>query len=332
MIVKLNEIDKINLEKNPFILFYGQNDGAKKEALAKLKINNKIKEIISYEEKEILENEEMFYNQVLSGSLFDNEKYILINRVTDKLFKVLEDILNKKISNIKIILNANILEKKSKTRNFFEKKTNLIILPFYEDNDQTLSTIAIKFLKKKEIRISQSDLNLIVSRCRGDRGILKNELNKIHLYSLNKKVLKSETIFKITNLIENHDYGELIDNYLANNSKKIIKILSENNYTKEDCVMISKTLLYKTKKILELSIEYEKNKNLDLTIAKAKPPIFWKQKEITKQQLKIWNPYSLRDLIYKVNEIELLIKKNLNNSLNLVTDFLINKNFKITSN
>ena len=96
MIFKSFEINKINLNKNPFILFYGQNNGAKKEALDKFKFANKIKKIVSYEEKEILENEEVFYNQVLSGSLFENEKYILINRVSDKLLRILNYILTRK--------------------------------------------------------------------------------------------------------------------------------------------------------------------------------------------------------------------------------------------
>ena len=149
MIFKSFEINKINLNKNPFILFYGQNNGAKKEALDKLKFFNKIKKIVSYEEKEILENEEVFYNQVLSGSLFENEKYILINRVSDKLLRILNYILDKKINNIKIIFNADTLEKRSKIRNLFEKGSNLIVLPFYEDNFQTLSNISNIFLKKK---------------------------------------------------------------------------------------------------------------------------------------------------------------------------------------
>ena len=325
MILKSFEIDKLNLKKNPFILLYGKNDGAKKEALTKLKQNNKIKKIITYEEKEIFENEDIFYNQVFSGSLFDDVKFILINRVSDKSLKIIDYVLSKEINDTIIIFNAGTLEKKSKIRNFFEKKTNLFILPFYEDNFETLSVVSNTFLKNNKIKISRSDLNLIISRCGGDRGILQNELNKIYLYSLNNKILNSEIIFQITNLIENHDIGELVDSYLSNNSKKIIKILNENNYTKEDCILISKTLLNKTKKILKLSTEYERNRNLDLTITNAKPPIFWKQKEITKQQLKIWRSYNLRNLLYKINDIELEIKKNLNNSLNLITDFLLDK-------
>ena len=124
-------------------------------------------------------------------------------------------------------------------------------------------------------------------------------------------------------MTENHDISELVDNCFAKNEKKTIDILNENNFTNEDCVLITRIFLNKTKKILKLSNEFEKNQNIDVTINSSKPPIFWKDKEITKQQIYKWKPKDLKNLIYKTNEIELHIKKNLNNSLNLITDFIL---------
>ena len=62
---------------------------------------------------------------------------------------------------------------------------------------------------------------------------------------------------------------------------------------------------------------------MDLTISSAHPPIFWKDKEITKQQIYKWSPKSIKKLIYKLADVELLIKKNMNNSINLITDFIL---------
>ena len=102
-----------------------------------------------------------------------------------------------------------------------------------------------------------------------------------------------------------------------------IKFLSNNNFSNEDCITIIRTLLNKSKRVLKLSYDYKNNNNMDLTISSAKPPIFWKEKEIVKQQIFKWKPDNIKKLIFKINDIELLIKKNLNNSVNLVTDFLI---------
>ena len=115
----------------------------------------------------------------------------------------------------------------------------------------------------------------------------------------------------------------LIDNCLAKNTKKTINILNENNFSNDDTIMILRTLLNKSKKILYLSNEFKKNKNIDLTISSARPPIFWKDKEIVKQQIKKWTPEKIKNLIYKLNDIELNIKKNINNSVILITDFII---------
>jgi len=330
MIIKSFEINKINLSLNNLFLFYGKNEGFKSE-ITKNIIKNK-NNILNYEEKEILENKDNFIENLLTKSLFDDEKIIIIKRSTDKILGIIEDLCSKKIEDIIIILNADNLEKKSKLRSFFEKSKKLVCVPFYPDNEQTLSKLTYNFFKNKNISISQANINLIINKCNGDRETLINELNKIEYYSKNGKKINSEDIIKLTNLNENHSVSELVDNCLAKNKKKIINILNENNFNNEDCILIARSFLNKSKKILQLSKEFEKNKNIELTISSAKPPIFWKDKEITKQQLNQWKPEHIKKLIYKLCEIELLIKKNLNNSIHLITDFILEQSYFNSNN
>ena len=321
MIIKSFEISKINPGLNNLFLFYGKNEGFKNEVTKNI-IKNK-NDILNYEEKEILENEDNFIENLLTKSLFDEKKIIIIKRSTDKILGIIEDLCSKKIEDIIIILNADNLEKKSKLRSFFEKDKELVCVPFYPDNEQTLTKLAYNFFKNKKISISQANINLIINKCNGDREVLINELTKIEYYSKNGNKISSENIIKLTNLSENHSVAELVDNCLAKNKKKIINILNENNFNNEDCILIARSFLNKSKKILQLSKELEKNKNIELTISSAKPPIFWKDKEITKQQLNQWKPKNIKKLIYNLSKIELLIKKNLNNSIHLITDFIL---------
>ena len=329
MILKSYEIKKIDFKKNNFVLFYGKNEGYKNEA-KKFLLQNK-SGILNYEEKEILENTEKFTEDLLSKSLFESEKIIIIQRATDKLLKILDEIISRNIEDIFIIIVAENLEKKSKLRSFFEKDKKHICVPFYPDNSQTLTKITYEFLKKENVSISSSNINLIINKCNNDRETLFNELGKIVFFTKNGKKITSENISKLTNLSENYSVTELIDNCLAKNKKKIIHILNENNFSSDDCVLITRTFLNKSKKILKLSIEFETNNNLDLTISSAKPPIFWKDKEITKQQICKWKPKDIKKLIYKLNEIELLIKKNINNSINLITDFILTQSSSNTN-
>jgi len=330
MIIKSFEISKINLGLNNLFLLYGKNEGFKNEVTKNI-IKNK-NNILNYEEKENLENEDSFIENILTKSLFDEKKTIIIKRSTDKILGIIENLNSKKLEDTTIIVNADILEKKSKLRTFFEKDKKLVCVPFYPDNDQALSKLTHNFLKNKNILISQSNINSIINKCNGDRETLLNELNKIEYYSKNGKKISSEDIIKLTNLSENHSVTELVDNCLAKNKKKIINILNENNFNNEDCIIIVRTLLNKSKKILKLSNDYENNNNIDLTISSAKPPIFWKDKEITKQQIYKWKPNNIKKLIYKISEIELLVKKNLNNSVNLITDFLLEQSSPKTNN
>jgi DNA polymerase-3 subunit delta len=329
MILKSYEINKIDQNINHFILFYGKNEGLKNEALNVLNKNRK--NISNYEEKEILDNENIFIENILSRSLFEEEKSIVIKRATDKILKVIEILHSKNLDDIKIIINSENLEKKSKLRSFFEKHKEFICVPFYPDNDQTLSKLAYNFLRDKKISISSSNINLIVNKCSGDRETLINEIKKIEYFSKNGKKINSENISKLINLNENHSISELVDNCLAKNKKKIINILNENNFSNEDCIIITRSFLVKAKKLLILSKTFETNKNIDLTISTAKPPIFWKEKEITKQQIYKWKSKNIKKLIYTLGETELQIKKNINNSINLITDFILNQSSAETS-
>ena len=170
-----------------------------------------------------------------------------------------------------------------------------------------------------------------MSRSKGDRGILKNELQKIELYSKNKKIT-TETILKLTNLVENFSMNELIDNCLAKNQKKTVYILNENNFNDEDSILIIKIFINKLKRILILSKKLQSNRDIEKTIAEARPPIFWKEKEIVKKQISVWNPANIKNLIYRLNEIELFIKKNINNSKNIVTDFILEQSLEKINN
>jgi DNA polymerase-3 subunit delta len=330
VIIKSFEINKINLDLNNLFLFYGKNEGFKNE-ITKNILKNKSK-ILNYEEKEILENEDNFVENLLTKSLFDDEKIIIIKRATDKMLKILDKITEKNIKDFKIVLNADVLEKKSKLRSLFEKDKTLVCVPFYPDDDQTLSKLAYSFLKDKKISISPSNINMIVNKCSGDREILINELQKIEYFSKNGKKINNEIISKLVNLNENHSISELIDNCLAKNKKKTIGILNENNFSNEDCIMITRSFIIKAKKLLVLSTTFEINKNIDLTISSAKPPIFWKEKEITKQQIYKWKSKNIKQLIYSLSDIELQIKKNINNSINLITDFILSNSSTETNN
>ena len=323
MILKTFELNKIK-DNTIFYLLYGKNEGLKSECINEIIKKDKGK-IFKYDEKQIKDEIEPFFENVLSGSLFDSNKVIIINRATDKIYEIILNLIDRNISNIKIILNADLLETRSKLRSLFEKNKNLICIPTYQDNSETLSRLAALILKKENISISQQNMNLIVEKCNGDRQNLQNELGKIKNYSLNKKKISSDEILKLINLSENYGLSELIDNCLAQNKNKTIKILNENNYNTEDGIIILRTFLAKAKRILKLANQLERNNDMNKTINSAKPPIFWKDKEIVKIQLSKWKLKEIKKLIKNINDIELEIKKNYNNSLYIISNFILEK-------
>ncbi len=324
MILKKFELNNFDFNKFNIYLFYGKNDGLQEEIIKKYFIEKFDRAINKYDEQEILNNKEIIIEGVLNNSLFEEEKLIIITRSSDKIINFIKEISDRNLSGVKIIIRAGILEKKSKLRSYFEKDKNFVCLPFYEDDNSSLLQIINQFLKENKIIISRESINLIINRSSGNRHNLKNELNKILSYSFTSKQIDIDVIKKLTNLSENYDVSELTNNYLEKNTKKVSKILNENNYSDEDCVLILRTLLNKSKRLLNIIERYESIRNIEDVISSTKPPIFWKEKETIKKQAISWKINDLKSKIYKINEIELLIKNNSKNSLNLVSDFIVN--------
>ena len=328
MIIKSFELNKLELNNYKFYLFYGDNEGSKEEAIKKIFEQNYLDKIYRYEEKEILDNIDNFFNSILTKSFFDNEKLVIINRATDKIRETIEGLIEKNPEDIKIILNSKNLEKKSTLRKIFEKEKSIICVPFYEDNNQTLNSMISLFFRNKKIPISQQLINVLIERSRGDRKNLNNELEKIDAYLLNKKNLNLEEIIKLTNLAENYNASELVDHSLAKNTRKTVTILNENNYSDEDNIIIIRTLLAKLKRLVKIHELVDEKNNIEQAVSTSKPPIFWKDKPLVIQQIKSWKKEHLKDLIYKTNEIELLIKKNSTIAKNILSDFIINNSRK----
>ena len=332
MISKFYEIGKFR-EKINLFLFYGENDGQKLEAISTNFSHFTKENTFKYYEKDILENKQLLFENIYSKSFFENEKLIIITEITDKFLNIILEVKESNLDDVKIVLLTKKLEKKSKIRNFFEKGEKTLIVPFYQDTAQNLITIARKILSENKIYLPQEQLNLIIDRTRNDRISLKNELEKVITLSKSKKKITTLDILKLTNLSENYSASELADNCLSKNKKKTLNILNENISSSDDNILILKTFLYKLKRLKKLRQNFNENNDLEKTINSFKPPIFWKEKTIIKQQIKIWNINDIEEFIIDLNNTEYLIKKNpqVSNQIinNMILDKMKNSNIQI---
>ena len=324
MIIKSFELEKLKSLNLKIHLIYGNNEGIKEDIIKNSYIKNFTGEILKYDEQEILNNKDEFLSSIFTKSLFENEKLVIISRATEKLFAIINIILEGEFLETKIIIKSTNLEKKSKLRNLFEKEKQLICTPVYEDDSRSLNFIINNFLKEHKFNLSQEIKNILIERSKGDRINLKNELSKLKNLQISKTKLSIEDVLKLSNLAENYSVFELSDNYLAKNSKKVSNILNENNYSSDDCILIIRTILSKAKRLLKLKNQIDNNTNIDQAISSFKPPVFWKEKDILKKQAQSWSTNEVKEMIFKINDLEALIKKNTTNSMLFVSNFVSN--------
>ena len=325
MIIKFFELNKKNLINYKIYLIYGNNKGLIEEIIENNLKKYLSKNVFNYDELSILNDTDSFKEEIFNNSFFENDKLIIISKVTDKILSLIKEINEKNLENTHFILKSNILEKKSKIRNFFEKGKNTICIPVYEDNLQTLSSIANNFFSENKINISQQNINLLIERSNKDRMNLNNELNKIKIYMQNKKSISLEEILKLTNLAENFSISELVDNSLVKNKKKTLTILNENNFSSDDSILILRIYLSKLKRLLKIQDQLKISNNIDSALSLSKPPIFWKDKDLVKKQILIWSKDKIQKLIEKVNKTELEVKKNPLISVNIITNFIMDQ-------
>ena len=331
MIHKYFEFNKIQIKKYNYYLFYGENEGLKNEI-----INNHFKRlfdsnIYKYDETSILQNPNDLFDKIQNKSFFENEKLIILTGITNKFTPTINEIVEKKLKDIFIILIADKLDKKSKLRLLFEENNTFVCVPFCADNYQSLFYIIDNFFKKNKIKVSQEIINILINRANGNRRILNNEIKKIESFIINKKQIKQEDILKLTNMGENNTFSELADNCLAKNEKKILDIINDNNFSTEDTIIIIRTLLAKAKRLLNINDIINSKNNVEDALKVVKPPVFWKDVDLVKKQIKNYTLRGTQKLIDNINETELLIKKNHNNSINILLDFIISQSKEINN-
>ena len=324
MIIKSFELEKIKSFDLNIHLIYGNNEGIKQDIIENFYLKDFDGELLKYDEQEILHNFDNIISSLLTKSLFDNKKIIIISRTTEKIINFVDNILQREVFDTKIIIKSSNLEKKSKLRNLFEKEKKVLCTPVYEDDLRSLSIIVQNFVKENKLNLSQEMKNILIERSKGDRINLKNELIKLKNLSLSRKKLSTDHIIKLSNLAENYSVFELSDNYLCKNTKKVSSILNENNYSSDDCILIIRTLLGKSKRLLKIRNEVDNNSDIDQVISSFKPPIFWKEKDIVKRQVQLWSSNEVKNIIFKINELETLVKKNTANSMLFVFNFISN--------
>jgi len=324
MILKSFNLKKYLIKSNTNIfLLYGENTGLIDQTIKDIFLPIFPKSVSNYDESEILRDVENFKSALFNKSFFEDEKLIIINRGTDKILSIIEELIEKKTQDIKVIIKSNFLEKKSRLRKFFEKDENTVIVAYYEDSYQTLYQLVQNFFKEKKLSISSENINLIIDRSKTNRNNIRTELEKILIFSKNKTTVQTKDLVKLINLSENHDISELVDQCLSKNKKKTINILNENNLNTDENILILRSFLNKLKRLKKLKINLEENKNIEQVLSSFRPQIFWKDKDVIKQQLNNMSLVEINYLIKKINKLELEIKKNFLLSNQIMTNFIL---------
>ena len=316
MIIKSYEVQKneSNLSKYNFFLLYGENFGLKKDIKDIIKIAIKQKndslEMLSIYENEIFDNEENFYNSIYSGSLFSNKKIITIFDATDKIMKKIDNVYDTYAENVFLVIVSGILEKKSKLRNFFETSKKTICIPCYLDTQKDLKIIAQSEFRKNNISLSSEAINLLIEKSNSDRGNLKNEIEKIKTYLLNKKNIGLGAIKSLINFSGDYKSDILVNECLCGDISQYKKIISEMYVNTVNQILLLRILSNKVQRLLNIKKQEDKSNNTEDLINTSKPAIFWKEKPMVKKQLSIWNLNDLKKIISEINNTEHLCKKN----------------------
>ena len=324
MILKSYEVENNiqDINKFKFILIYGENIGLK-EVLKKNIINLKNNaDVINFYQEDITKNKDIILNEVKNVSLFVQEKVIIVNQVSEKLVDEIEFLLDCK-EDVKIILIAELLDKKSKLRNLFEKESNLAIIPCYSDNDITLRKVVLTELKEFK-NLNSNTINMILSYSNLERKTILNNLEKIKSFYENK-VLSEDSLETLLNSDRNEMFENVRDAALSGDKTKLNALLSNFSFSNEDSFLYLNMINYRLIKLLDIHKKNTNNNDFSVTISKMRPPIFWKDKPMLLKLLKKWDKQSVIDALIYLGKTEEKIKKNSAiNNLTMVKNSITN--------
>ena len=285
--------------KENCILFYGENLGLKNEIKDKIRVHNKDSEIIIFNQEEILKDKNLLINEMQNISLFEKKKVYFINDANDKIFPIIENLKN--ISDHKIYLFSEILDKKSKIRNFFEKSKKEAAVACYPDNDLTIKKIILEKLKHFQ-GLTNDNLNLIIESCNQNRMKLTNEINKITICFENKKI-DSDKLEQLLNLRSNNDFNMLRDQAINGNKFLTNKLLGDTILENDKNIFYISSINQRLSRIKELN-KISKFGSIETAIEKMRPPIFWKDKPNFVLQAKKWNENKINEILKKTYSLE----------------------------
>ena len=295
-----------NLLKERFILFYGDNLGLEQDFKKKIKSYYKQNEIISFTQEEILNNETNFFNEIKNISLFETKKIYIINQANDKILEIFKEI-EQKFDDQNIYLFAEVLEKKSKLRNYFEKSKKCGSIPCYPDNELSIKKIIAQRLRGYE-GLTSNNINIICDNCNLDRNKLYNEIEKITIFFEDKKI-ETEKLQILLDVKINDDFNLLRDEVLCGNLNKTNKLLSDTVLEQEKTMFYLAVLnsrLASLNKVNELSIEAP----LEVSINNLRPPIFWKDKPNFLLQARKLGKKKIKKILNETYNLEVKIKSN----------------------
>ena len=320
MLLKSQELNlkKKDFFKGKIVLLYGENQDLIKDLneqiLIKFKDEQKIQKNIF--EEDVIKNPENTINYYLNGSLFDENKNILvIKNCSDKIIETLNKIKNN-IDENTIIINAEILLKNSKLRQFGEYDKLAVCIPCYQETKLDIIKFLAQQLQINKIQLSEKQIEIIINSSSLKRSKIKEVIEKINLYK-NSKIITDQIIEEICTDMDLKKNDEIIDILLSKNEKNINEFISNmSNYEKNfiEIIIILRSFIIK---ILDIQ-KNNKNLSIDERIERYKPPIFWKDKDRIKNILKIWSTNNLEKFLSNLNTIETEFKRN---DLNQDTQF-----------
>ena len=295
-----------NLEDKNILLFYGENVGLKNEFKNKIKLSNKNSEVIRFNQEEIIKDQEKFNNEMFNISLFEQKKIYFIENSSDKILDIFKDVEDK-LTDQKLYLFAELLDKKSKLRNYFEKSNNIGVIACYADNEMSIKKIIQDKLKGFE-DLSPQNINMIIESTSLNRVKLNNELDKIITYFTNKKI-NTNSLELLLDIKVNDNFNLLKDEALCGNRNRTNKLLSDTIMDADKNILYLSMINQRMNKLIETS-ELTKNISLENAVNTIKPPIFWKDKPMFMIQAKKWNKNKIKNVLKKTYDLEIKIKSD----------------------
>ncbi|MGY8985081.1 MAG: DNA polymerase III subunit delta [Sphingomonadales bacterium] len=297
------------------VLIYGPDEGLVRERAHR--ISKQVVEdlsdpfnVVRPSLSQVIEEPSILLDELLSLSMVGGRRLVRLDGAEDKAYQGLEQALSgipKDGEKNLLVVTAGNLKPSSKIRKLFEGLEIAVTIACYADSSKDVEELIIEVLGANNLKADPQAISFLLNNLGSDRLISRSELEKIVLYAGDRidRVIKLEDVITLIGDSATLTLNDIASATTGGDLKRLDQLLERAQSQGENAIAIIRALSRRLQQFHLVKGLIEAGQPIDSAIGKLRPPLFFKEKDIFRNQLFLWSSQKLGKALLLLSDAEL---------------------------